>query len=199
MTSENRSKHNARYAVIHKPTSNTSALQFVRDKYDPTAALIRPHVTLVFPFSTAALDQYAIIDLIDHISSCAAHIEPFDAHFSRTDLSWDQWLFLVADAGRDRLVLLHDQLYTGMLRPLLREDIPFVPHISLGYLGLGEDGPDLADPVATSLDDERYQEILGDVETININCDFRVAEIQLIEIGPQFESTTQLSSFPLGA
>lgn len=196
MTPENRHQHTARYAVIYRPTSNTAALQTIREKYDPTAELINPHVTLVFPFSSALFDHYRVAT---HVSSCARQAEQFDARFSRTELSWDQWLFLVADEGRRQFTQLHDRLYTGILRPLLREDIQFVPHISLGYFGVHKDGPDLADPIATRVDADRYRQMLKNFENIDLTYEFRVDHVQLIWIDPQFASTKVLGSFALGA
>ena len=40
---------------------------------------------------------------------------------------------LVPDEGFSSIVKLHDRLYTGNLAPSLRLDIPFVPHITIGY------------------------------------------------------------------
>lgn len=184
-----------RYAVVHEPTADTSPLQAIRERYDPTAALIGPHVTLVFPFSAESVDERY---LIDHVSSCTQRFNPFDAHFSDTELSWDQWLFLVPNAGREQLIRLHDVLYTGPLRPLLRPDIPFVPHISLAYLGTHQGGPDLADPVGTTLDHDRYRSVLGHVSMMNLHHAFTVDEVQLVAVSANFDSTSVVRSIKLG-
>ena len=46
-----------------------------------------------------------------------------------TDIAY---VFLVPDQGNAEISLLHDRLYTGILRPYLRLDLPCVPHITIG-------------------------------------------------------------------
>jgi 2'-5' RNA ligase len=113
--------HQGWYAVVHRLAVDTSALQDIRREYDPTAALIEPHITLVFPFPTAAV---ADDELVDHLRSVAQQAPVFEARFSSLDLSWDQWVFLIPDRGREQLVHLHDRLYGGLLQPFLRADMP---------------------------------------------------------------------------
>jgi 2'-5' RNA ligase len=38
----------------------------------------------------------------------------------------------VPEEGRDDIAALHDRLYEGVLRPHLRDDTPFLPHITVG-------------------------------------------------------------------
>jgi 2'-5' RNA ligase len=45
------------------------------------------------------------------------------------------YVFLVPDQGNAEISLLHDRLYTGVLRPHLRLDLPYIPHITIGTLG----------------------------------------------------------------
>lgn len=40
-------------------------------------------------------------------------------------------MFLVPDDGRDQITRLHGELYVGSLRPHLREDVTFIPHITV--------------------------------------------------------------------
>lgn len=42
-------------------------------------------------------------------------------------------VFLVPDEGLSQLVKLHDEIYTDQLAAKLRPDIPFIPHITVGY------------------------------------------------------------------
>jgi hypothetical protein len=44
------------------------------------------------------------------------------------------YVYLVPDEGYSGLSRMHDDLYGGCLRKLLRLDIPFVPHITLGSM-----------------------------------------------------------------
>ena len=44
------------------------------------------------------------------------------------------YVFLVPDEGYSGISLLHDRLYTGILQPFLRLEVPFIPHITIGTL-----------------------------------------------------------------
>jgi 2'-5' RNA ligase len=185
-----------RRAVVHMLNSDTAEVQCLRNEYDPTARLIQPHVTLVFPFE---VDRVAKPDLLEHVAHVAQQAAPFDARFSRLELSWDQWVFLTPDLGVQQLVSLHDQLYAGLLHPFHRVDLPFVPHVSIGYFGSKTGGPDLAGPVVTDLDRNRYDRLMSHVDGIKLECSSRVTEIQLIMVDPDFTGTHLVRSFPLGS
>jgi hypothetical protein len=54
-------------------------------------------------------------------------------------------LFLLVQEGREKLILLHDQLYTGILQQFLWNERAFVLHVSLGLFA---DQHDVADGLA---------------------------------------------------
>ena len=41
-------------------------------------------------------------------------------------------VFLIPDEGAVEITALHSRLYSGVLKPHLRTDIPFVPHMTIG-------------------------------------------------------------------
>lgn len=41
-------------------------------------------------------------------------------------------MFLEVDRGRKQIEELHDRLYTGPLLQFLKEDIPYIPHVTVG-------------------------------------------------------------------
>jgi 2'-5' RNA ligase len=47
-------------------------------------------------------------------------------------LSPNAHTFLVPDEGFSAIAKLHDRLYTSLLAPYRRPEIPFVPHITVG-------------------------------------------------------------------
>jgi 2'-5' RNA ligase len=51
------------------------------------------------------------------------------------DKSWDQYLFLLVDEGKDALADLHAQIYTGVLTDLRQTHLAYVPHVTLGMFG----------------------------------------------------------------
>jgi len=108
-----------------------------RRAYDPRAGLIDPHITLVFPIPTSELDCGAFLDRVRNVVSRRPR---FDVRLDALEKSWDHWLFLVCTEGREQVIQLHDDLYTGFLRPFLWTEQPFVPHIGLGlFVETGDD------------------------------------------------------------
>ncbi len=91
------------------------------------------HFTLVFP--TAALEPET---LADHIRGRLAGWPPvpFVLRSSipfKDASSEDTYVLLMPDEGFGQIVRLHDALYTGVLTGELRLDLPFVPHVTVGY------------------------------------------------------------------
>ena len=92
-----------------------------------------PHFTLVFPQSIVTESQLA-----EHVRKQLAgcHAIQFVLRSSiliKDDSSDSYFVLLVPDEGFGSIVRLHDKLYTGILAPALRLDIPFIPHITVGY------------------------------------------------------------------
>lgn len=46
-------------------------------------------------------------------------------------------MFVVPDEGREPIVRLHHELYAGVLRPHLREDVGYVPHVTIAAGDVG--------------------------------------------------------------
>lgn len=96
-------------------------------------SVLPPHFTLVFPLRHMAEDT-----LTTHVAEKleARNAIPFVLRSSLLvpDDEIDRYyVLLVPDEGFSGVVKLHDALYTGPLAEALRLDIPFVPHITLGY------------------------------------------------------------------
>ena len=106
----------------------------IRDRYDPLARYVRPHITLVFPFEsdipTAALKAH----MTDALSSAA----PFEIVLGGIAPSpqLGDYLFLHVQKGSTEITALHKKLYTGILRefyPDWLRDIPYLPHMTVGH------------------------------------------------------------------
>ena len=102
-------------------------MQAFRKKYDPLWNTLAPHITLVFPFDTITENE-----VIDHLNSVASKTQAFQIHLNDFMKSFDDYLFLIPTEGREKMHDLHDKLYTKVLLPHLRTDIPFIPHITIG-------------------------------------------------------------------
>jgi len=93
------------------------------------------HVTLVFP--TDATDPTSATS---HLATVAAETAPIELTF-RATMPWldrfsdETYVYLVPDAGNGALIRLHDYLYSGPFAEVLRLDLPYVPHVTLGRFG----------------------------------------------------------------
>lgn len=96
-------------------------------------APIAPHFTFVFPTAAVASGE-----LVGHVRRVAdgwgslSFVIRCGLLFPNM-MSADTDLFLVPDEGFSDVVRLHDALYSGLLESELRLDVPFIPHITLGY------------------------------------------------------------------
>lgn len=95
--------------------------------------VVGAHWTMIFPGST---DRIAQADLSNHIQGVAQCSNTLDftcryALVHNDHESDDYYIFLVPDEGFSRISLLHDRLYSGLMHPRLRLDIPYVPHIGI--------------------------------------------------------------------
>ena len=121
-------------AIVGYPTLNESDHHWIesfRARRDPQASRIRAHFTFVFP---AELEARLAVEHASAVLQGATSI-PFVVRRAEPVpnlVDGGGQVFLVPEEGRDEIVALHDQLYGGLLRPFLREDIPFLPHITVG-------------------------------------------------------------------
>ena len=114
------------------PERHQRFMDQLREKHDLAFKdVVRPHFTLVFPLR-------GVSDLVyrEHIQTIAARREPFPFvcryAMVHSDPANDNWyVFLVPDEGFSRIARLHDELYTGVLAPHLRLDLPYLPHIGV--------------------------------------------------------------------
>jgi 2'-5' RNA ligase len=123
--------------VIAYPTMDARHLawiQAVRQDYPELKwSVVAPHFTLVFPLQgvePAALRSHiaqvvATWPAVRFVIRCSILIKDVSSPYTH--------LLLVPDEGFSALVKLHDRLYTGLLREHLRLEIPFVPHLTIGY------------------------------------------------------------------
>jgi hypothetical protein len=90
----------AYYSVIHRPATDVSGVSAIDAKYDPYHGLVGPHITLVFPIPVTDVKKE---DLFSHVKAIATNTNSFKVRINDTELSWDQWLFLVPTIGYKKL------------------------------------------------------------------------------------------------
>ncbi|MFC3226727.1 2'-5' RNA ligase family protein [Marinibaculum pumilum] len=107
-----------------------SAIEALRRRHEPDrAALVAVHVTLVFGVAGIQVDA-----LVAHAAAIAATERPFPFTLDSTEPfigAGEAKLFLRVGQGDDSFRRLHAGLYTGILAPHLRSDLPFEPHMTI--------------------------------------------------------------------
>lgn len=146
-------------AVVYFPRVSIEEINVFRQKYDPGWNIINPHITLVFPISDISENQ-----LFEHIEIITKEIKCFPIVLSELIKSFDNYLFLQVKEGNEKIADVHKKLYSGMLTPHLQTDIPFIPHITLGYFNT-------ADNIFNKkLYEKAYEEAIS--MNIQITCNF---------------------------
>lgn len=154
------------FALIYYPALDNAQIQAFRRKYDPQVDLIAPHITLMFPLPVSIGEDI----LIHHVKNVLTHWKRFPVHLEGVVIAPDNYLYLLVQEGKDSLTRLHDEIYSGLLTPYLRTDIPFVPHVTLGILDSDSADPDrfLKEAKEVGVD---YRGILDKLHLIKVNAD----------------------------
>jgi 2'-5' RNA ligase len=127
--------------------------------------VVAPHFTMVFGCSAVAAVEYS-----KHVAAVARATPriSFSCRYAMVgadDQDETAYVFLVPDEGYSQLSLLHDRLYTGVLAPHLRFDIPFMPHITIGTLGERKTAKQLCDAL-----NEQGIAVHGSVDALTVGA-----------------------------
>lgn len=187
---------NPRYFIVDVDLSSLpeEPIGSFRRAYDPTVALIGPHLTLVYPVPISiGGDTFR-----EHVRGVVSRTPSFDIRLKGLEKSWDHWLFLLVAEGREEVVALHDALYTGILRPHLWTERPYVPHVGLGLFVEERDAHDLLQLRPRALDRARFDEALREAEAMDLDYPCRVDEVRISRLDEGLSHITSLEEFPLG-
>ncbi len=170
------------YAVVYYPNIKHEGFLAFRDKYEPYANLLPPHVSLVYPVDVSIGHK----NLSDHIRKVLESWQPFDLHFqSQLELSWDNWMKLLAEEGHEQLVRLHDHLYTGILKPHLRKDLPYNAYIGIGLFS--HEHYDFNNITAkTTLDQDKYEQAKREFEALHFDFWCTVDQLTMVKVNSDF-------------
>ena len=109
---------------------NDVIIEDIRKKHDPLFGKVPPHITLIFPFSTD-LDNAVIIK---HLENCLAKFSNIEISLSGFSYHENGYIFWDVIDGRQDIINLHDELYTGILSPFKHKTIKYNPHITIGHI-----------------------------------------------------------------
>ena len=119
-----------RTILIFPEFDNIEVIDRMRDRYDPLAHLIRPHITLVFPFESSVSNE-ALAQILDRTLE---GIHPFTLCIRGVSKRVDMFgnaLMLDVTEGKDILCRIHDGFYARDFREF-DKGIPYDPHITVG-------------------------------------------------------------------
>jgi len=102
----------------------------IRQRHDPIAALVPPHVTLVYPFD-AEFDAAA---LKTHMAEALAEFRELPITLDGVSGAEGCYLWYDIKQGNDALIAMHDRLYAGPLARYLDRQQSFQPHLTLGRI-----------------------------------------------------------------
>ena len=166
-----------KYAVVIYPElEDASKIQELRRKNDPYFDVIGPHITLVFP--VPEMDRDAIVN---HVTEILRDYVPFNIRLKEFTKSFDNWLFLCVEEGNEKIIELHDRLYTGMLEKHLRTDIQYIPHIGLGLFET----------------DKEYRIAERRAKTLNLAYERRIRSIHIIRLKDDLSEIDWTKELPL--
>jgi 2'-5' RNA ligase len=166
---------------------------FRRTHY-PTAHLLEPHLTLVFPVPAAVgADAFR-----QHVHGVVSQTPAFDIRLRGLDKTWDHWLFLAVAEGLDEIVALHDALYTRVLLPYLWTEQPYVPHVGLGHFAEEHDTHDPLELRPRSFDRARFDEALEEAEALQLDYTGRFDRVHIFGLDEDLTHVTPVEEIPLG-
>ena len=94
-----------RAIVLFPKFENIDAIQAVRERFDPLASFIAPHITLVFPFES----ELSTHEIGDHVRRAIEGVKRFSVQLSSVTGDFrDGYLFLNVKRGNDAIIDLHD-------------------------------------------------------------------------------------------
>jgi 2'-5' RNA ligase len=154
--------------IIFPQFTNTAQIATIRNKYDPLAKLIAPHITLVFPFDS----DYSSEEIKEHVQLSMKGINPFRLVMQEVTGTQDGYLFLNVKQGNDEIIKIHDLLYKGILSHCLTRRLTYQPHVTVGRI---------QDPVL-------FNEAIEGLAVFNDYFETEIREISVEVIGEKDES-----------
>jgi len=119
-----------RALVVFPEGNGLHVIESLRRRFDPLAGVIAAHSTLVFPFASEISEG----DLRAHVERALEAQPPFRVRFEGVSEVEEEYLFLDAVIGGERLVDLNDRLYAGPLAEHRSTEHVYRPHITLGRI-----------------------------------------------------------------
>lgn len=126
-----------RTIMIFPEFRNMNVIDSIRIKYDPLAKLVRPHITLVFPFDSD-MSNDELSGVLDERLKDIPQFNLILQGFSKQSGPDGNWLCLDVIAGTEKLRTIHDVLYANEFKPFYHGFV-YVPHMTVGRFDTEEE------------------------------------------------------------
>ncbi|MEQ3339377.1 2'-5' RNA ligase family protein [Clostridium butyricum] len=130
-----------RTIMIFPQFENINIINEIREKYDPLAKHVSPHISLVFTFESSLTSS----ELNEHLKKVLLGIRPFRLTLQeivKVDNPLGMYLFLDIKQGNKEIKKMNLKLYTGILqtyKPAWLNKETFMPHMTIGSFTSRED------------------------------------------------------------
>lgn len=127
---------NLRTIMIFPEFSNMEMIDKIRKQYDPLTELVRPHITLVFPFENEMNNE----ELEQILNKRLQGIKPFElklSGISKQEDTFGNYLFLEVIQGIEEVNYIHQVLYDNEFKKF-DLGLKYIPHMTIGKLPTAE-------------------------------------------------------------
>lgn len=159
-----------RTIMIFPEFENMEIIDDIRNRFDPLAQLVRPHITIVFPFESEMSNEELAVILKNRLKQ----IKPFALQlggFSIQEDTFGNYLFLNVLQGEEEIRAIHQLLYKNEFKQF-DLGLPYKPHMTVGKL------------LTVDLLKDAYEQ----VKTMNATFGTTVRKISVEMIGENEES-----------
>lgn len=123
---------NLRTIMIFPEFENMEIIDNIRNQYDPFAKLVRPHITLIFPFKSQMNNE----ELTRILNIRLMSVKSFELKLggiSKQENVFGKYLFLDVLQGTEELCSIHQILYDNEFKKF-DLGLPYLPHMTIGKL-----------------------------------------------------------------
>ena len=126
-----------RTILIFPDFENREQIDRWRTQYDPLAKLIRPHITVVFPFRSEMTDREVEKAIVRALADVAAFDVTLEGVHRQSD-RFGHTLMLPVTEGAGMIRAINRRLYKDEFRNF-DLGLPYLPHVTLGAFDSRED------------------------------------------------------------
>lgn len=118
--------------MIFPEFDNMEVIEQIREQYDPLAKLVRPHITIVFPFDSG-MSNDTLKAMLENRLQTVKSFKLEMTGVSKYEDSFGNYLFLKVTCGKRELCDIHNILYKNEFSQY-DLGLPYVPHMTIGKL-----------------------------------------------------------------